>query len=41
MEGQMSLEAISQELVKDFPNRFQRWQDAFNLVSALSRNFGT
>jgi type I protein arginine methyltransferase len=41
MEGQMSLEAISRELVKDFPMRFQRWQDAFNLVSAISRNFGT
>jgi type I protein arginine methyltransferase len=41
MEGQMSLQAISHELVKDFPNRFQRWQDAFNLVSAISRNFGT
>jgi protein arginine N-methyltransferase 1 len=41
MEGQMSLEAISRELVKDFPSRFKRWQDAFNLVSAISRNFGS
>ncbi len=41
MEGQMSLEAIAQELVKDFPTRFQRWQDAFNLVSAVSRNFAS
>ena len=41
MEGQMSLEAISQKLVKDFPGRFKRWQDAFNLVSAISRNFGS
>ena len=41
MEGQMSLDAIAQELVKDFPIRFKRWQDAFNLVSAISRNFAT
>ncbi len=41
MEGQMSLDAIAQELVKDFPTRFKRWQDAFNLVSAISRNFAT
>jgi type I protein arginine methyltransferase len=41
MEGQMSLEAISHELARDFPNRFERWQDAFNLVSAISRNFGS
>jgi hypothetical protein len=37
----MSLKAISQELVEDFPSRFKRWQDAFNLVAAISRNFGT
>jgi len=41
MEGTTSLEAISQELVKDFPGRFKRWQDAFNLVSSVSRNFGS
>jgi type I protein arginine methyltransferase len=41
MEGQMSLEAISHKLVKEFPGRFKRWQDAFNLVSAISRNFGS
>lgn len=41
MEGTSSLEAISQELVKDFPGRFKRWQDAFNLVSSVSRNFGS
>lgn len=41
MEGNLSLEAISHELVKDFPARFQRWQDAFNLVSAISRNFAS
>ena len=41
MEGQLSLEAIAQELVKDFPTKFQRRQDAFNLVSAISRNFAT
>ena len=41
MEGQLSLQAISQELVNDFPARFKRRQDAFNLVSAISRNFGT
>ena len=37
----MSLEAISHELVKDFPGRFKRRQDAFNLVASLSRNFGS
>ena len=41
MEGTTSLEAISQELVKDFPGRFKRWQDAFNLVSSISRSFGS
>ena len=41
MEGTSSLEAISQELVKDSPGRFKRWQDAFNLVSSVSRNFGS
>ena len=41
MEGTASLETISQELVKDFPGRFKRWQDAFNLVSSVSRNFGS
>jgi protein arginine N-methyltransferase 1 len=41
MEGQMSLDAIAHELVKDFPIRFKRWQEAFNLVSAVSRNFGS
>jgi protein arginine N-methyltransferase 1 len=41
MEGTMSLEAISHEVVKDFPSRFKRWQDAFNLVSSISRNFGS
>ena len=41
MEGQLSLEAIAQELVKEFPTKFQRRQDAFNLVSAISRNFAT
>jgi protein arginine N-methyltransferase 1 len=41
MEGTTSLEAISQELVKDFPGRFKRWQDAFNLVSSISRTFGS
>ena len=37
----ISLEAISHELVKDFPGRFKRWQDAFNLVASISRNFGS
>lgn len=41
MEGEMSLQAISRELVKDFPGRFKRWQDAFNLVASISRNFGS
>ena len=41
MEGQMSLQAISHELVKEFPDRFKRWQDAFNLVASISRNFGS
>lgn len=41
MEGKMSLEAIAHQLVTDFPGRFQRWQDAFNLVAAISRNFGS
>ena len=41
MEGEMSLEAISHELVKDFPGRFKRRQDAFNLFASLSRNFGS
>jgi len=40
MEGTRSLETISHELVKDFPSRFKRWQDAFNLVSSVSRNLG-
>ena len=37
----MSLEAIAQELVKDFPSRFKRRQDAFNLVASISRNFAS
>jgi hypothetical protein len=41
MEGSMSLEEISRELTRDFPGRFKRWQDAFNLVSSISRNFGS
>jgi protein arginine N-methyltransferase 1 len=41
MEGTISLEVISREVVKDFPNRFRRWQDAFNLVSSISRKFGS
>ncbi len=41
MEGTTSLEAISHELVKDFPGRFKRWQDAFNLVASISRKFGS
>jgi type I protein arginine methyltransferase len=41
MEGKMSLEDISHELVKDFPSRFKRRQDAFNLVASISRNFGS
>jgi protein arginine N-methyltransferase 1 len=41
MEGQLSLDTIAQELVKDFPTKFQRRQDAFNLVSAISRNFAS
>ena len=41
MEGTTSLEAISHDLVKNFPDRFRRWQDAFNLVSSISRNFGS
>jgi type I protein arginine methyltransferase len=39
MEGNMSLEAIAHELVRDFPKRFQNWQDGFNLVASISRNF--
>jgi hypothetical protein len=41
MEGNKSLELISRDLVKSFPGRFKRWQDAFNLVSSISRNFGS
>jgi type I protein arginine methyltransferase len=41
MEGNKSLELISLDLVKSFPGRFKRWQDAFNLVSSISRNFGS
>jgi protein arginine N-methyltransferase 1 len=41
MQGTTSLEAISREVVKDFPNQFKRWQDAFNLVSSISRKFGS
>jgi type I protein arginine methyltransferase len=41
MEGNTSLEAISHDLVRTFPGRFKCWQDAFNLVSAISRTFGT
>jgi type I protein arginine methyltransferase len=41
MEGKMSLEAIAHELAKDFPKRFPHWQDAFNLVASISRNFGS
>jgi protein arginine N-methyltransferase 1 len=41
MEGTTSLKAISHELVKDFPGRFKRWQDAFNVVASVSRKFGS
>lgn len=41
MEGNASLESIAHELVKDFPSKFQRWQDAFNLVASISRTFGS
>ncbi len=41
MEGTLPLQAIAQELAKDFPGRFKRWQDAFNLVASISRNFGS
>jgi protein arginine N-methyltransferase 1 len=41
MEGSMSLEAIARELVKDFPKRFPRPQDAFNLVASISRTFAS
>jgi protein arginine N-methyltransferase 1 len=40
MEGTTSLEDISHDLVKTFPGRFKRWQDAFNLVSSISRTLG-
>jgi hypothetical protein len=39
MEGNMSLDAIARELAKDFPKRFPRPQDAFNLVASVSRTF--
>ncbi len=39
MEGDISLKDISLQLVKDFPDRFKQWQDAYSLVSELSRNF--
>jgi protein arginine N-methyltransferase 1 len=41
MEGTTSLEAISHDLIRNFPDRFKRWQDAFNLVSSISRSFGS
>jgi len=41
MEGELSLEAIARELPRDFPKRFPRWQDAFNLVASISRSFGS
>jgi type I protein arginine methyltransferase len=41
MEGKMSLEAIASQLATDFPKRFPRPQDAFNLVASVSRTFGT
>jgi protein arginine N-methyltransferase 1 len=41
MEGKMSLEAIANQLASDFPKRFPRSQDAFNLVASISRTFAT
>ena len=41
MEGDMSLEAIARELAHDFPKRFPRPQDAFNLVASISRTFAS
>jgi type I protein arginine methyltransferase len=41
MEGSMSLEVIASELAKDFPKRFPRPQDAFNLVASISRDFAS
>ncbi len=41
MEGDMSLEAIASQLATDFPRRFPRSQDAFNLVASISRTFAT
>lgn len=41
MEGNISLDAIARELAKDFPKRFPRPQDAFNLVASVSRTFST
>jgi protein arginine N-methyltransferase 1 len=41
MEGNTSLEAISRELAKEFPQRFKGWLDAFNLVALISRKFAS
>lgn len=41
MEGNMSLEAIARQLAADFPERFPRPQDGFDLVASISRAFAT
>jgi type I protein arginine methyltransferase len=41
MEGNISLEAIACQLGADFPKRFSRSRDAFDLVASISRAFAS
>ncbi len=41
MEGDLSLESIASQLAEDFPKRFPRSQDVFNLVASISRTFAS
>jgi protein arginine N-methyltransferase 1 len=39
MDGKASLEEIAHRLVKDFPERFPRWEQALSYASAISQDY--
>jgi protein arginine N-methyltransferase 1 len=39
MDGKASLEEIAHRLVKDFPERFPRWEEALSYASAISQDY--
>jgi protein arginine N-methyltransferase 1 len=39
MDGRATLEVIARQLAADFPQRFERWQDALKIAGALSQKY--